>query len=117
MTKKIYPSDKQEQFMVRFPDGLRDRIREAAEKNNRSMNAEIIATLEREYPPYTDVMHIHLDNIRKALGKYEKATDPKERLRLQMLVEAMVTSGNNFFIDWEDDEDEDNTPTKADKNP
>lgn len=113
MTKKIYPSDKQEQFMVRFPDGLRDRIRMAAEKNNRSMNAEIVATLEHEYPPSTDVMHVHLDDIRKALDMYEKATDPKDRLRLQLLVETMVTSGNKFSIDWEDDDDD--TPTKADK--
>jgi plasmid stability protein len=51
MTKKIYPSDKQEQFMVRFPDGLRDRIRVAAEKNNRSMNAEIVSRLEASFAP------------------------------------------------------------------
>lgn len=37
--------------MVRFPDGLRERIKKAADKNNRSMNAEIIATLEDVYPP------------------------------------------------------------------
>lgn len=35
-----------EQYTVRFPDGLRDRIKSAAEANNRSMNAEIVARLE-----------------------------------------------------------------------
>lgn len=35
-----------EQFVVRFPDGMRDRIREAAETNGRSMNAEIIYRLQ-----------------------------------------------------------------------
>lgn len=39
-----------EQFTVRFPDGLRDRIKVAAESNGRSMNAEIVATLEDAYP-------------------------------------------------------------------
>ena len=39
-----------EQYTVRFPDGLRDRIKAAAEANNRSMNAEIVATLEEKYP-------------------------------------------------------------------
>lgn len=35
-----------EQFVVRFPDGMRDRIRAAAEENGRSMNAEIIYRLQ-----------------------------------------------------------------------
>lgn len=39
-----------DQYTVRFPDGLRDRIKVAAEENGRSMNAEIVATLEERYP-------------------------------------------------------------------
>ncbi|RWI85957.1 MAG: Arc family DNA-binding protein [Mesorhizobium sp.] len=41
-----YPSDRQDQFMLRLPDGMRQRLKEAAESNQRSMNAEIIARLE-----------------------------------------------------------------------
>ena len=52
-SKPIYPSDKQDQFMVRLPDGMRDRIKREAEKNGRSMNAEIVAALEEKYPPKT----------------------------------------------------------------
>jgi hypothetical protein len=37
-------------FIIRMPEGLRDRIRVAAERNNRSMNAEIVGTLEAFYP-------------------------------------------------------------------
>lgn len=37
-------------FSVRMPDGMRERIRVAADLNARSMNAEIIATLEAKYP-------------------------------------------------------------------
>lgn len=36
-------------FIVRFPDGMRDRIKNEAAKNGRSMNAEIIARLERSF--------------------------------------------------------------------
>lgn len=36
----------QDQFMLRLPNGMRDRVRTLAEKNNRSMNSEIIAALE-----------------------------------------------------------------------
>lgn len=43
----------QDKFVVRLPDGMRDRIKAAAEANNRSMNAEIVATLEDKYPVRT----------------------------------------------------------------
>lgn len=39
-----------DKFMLRLPDGMRDRIKTAADANNRSMNAEIVATLEEKYP-------------------------------------------------------------------
>ena len=38
-----------DKFVVRLPDGMRDRIAEAAEANNRSMNAEIVARLEASF--------------------------------------------------------------------
>lgn len=38
---------KSDQFALRLPDGLRDRLRAAAEENRRSMNAEIVVHLER----------------------------------------------------------------------
>ena len=41
-----FPSQKQDKFTVRFPDGMRDKIAEIAKKNNRSMNSEIILALE-----------------------------------------------------------------------
>ncbi|MFN8681683.1 Arc family DNA-binding protein [Paracoccus sp. P2] len=37
-------------LMVRVPEGLRDRIKAAAEANGRSQNSEIVATLEEKYP-------------------------------------------------------------------
>ncbi|MDB5822166.1 MAG: hypothetical protein JWR21_870 [Herminiimonas sp.] len=35
--------------MVRLPDGMRDRIADAAKASNRSMNAEIVARLQKSY--------------------------------------------------------------------
>jgi Arc-like DNA binding domain len=47
MTKKPpAPSDIADKFMLRMPEGMRGRIAAEAEKNNRSMNAEIISRLE-----------------------------------------------------------------------
>jgi hypothetical protein len=49
-TKPKYPSQAQEQFVVRLPDGMRDRIAAAAKRNGRSMNAEIVHALEEAFP-------------------------------------------------------------------
>ncbi len=40
----------QDKFIIRLPDGMRDRIKAEADRNGRSMNAEIVATLENRYP-------------------------------------------------------------------
>ncbi|EJC69376.1 Arc-like DNA binding domain protein [Rhizobium leguminosarum bv. viciae WSM1455] len=46
MARGDFPSAKQDQFVLRLPDGMRERIKESAERNGRSMNAEIVALIE-----------------------------------------------------------------------
>ncbi|MFP1884428.1 Arc family DNA-binding protein [Lonsdalea quercina] len=41
-----YPSQMQDKFNLRFPDGMRDAIADRAKANGRSMNSEIIAALD-----------------------------------------------------------------------
>ena len=40
-----------DQFNLRLPAGLRERVRLSAEANNRSMNSELIALIEKSLPP------------------------------------------------------------------
>lgn len=47
--EELAPSRTAEQFVVRFPDGMRDRIAEAAKAAGRSMNAEIVARLDSSF--------------------------------------------------------------------
>lgn len=53
--KQICTSLKADKFVVRLPQGLRERINEASGKNHRSMNGQIVARidgsldLERKY--------------------------------------------------------------------
>ena len=59
--------------MLRFPDGMRDKIAEIAKSNGRSMNAEIIARLEQSFsntPQKMDMFDLMeaLDNESKRLG-------------------------------------------------
>ncbi|WP_159262533.1 Arc family DNA-binding protein [Proteus mirabilis] len=44
MTK--YPSQLQDKFNLRLPDGMKDAIAERAKKNGRSINSEIVQILE-----------------------------------------------------------------------
>ena len=45
-TKKRYPSQSQEQFVVRLPDGMRAQIAAEAQAAGRSMNAEVVQRLQ-----------------------------------------------------------------------
>lgn len=65
-----------DQFVLRLPDGMRDRIKAAAERNNRSMNAEIVATLEEKYPKP------NLDYILGPLADAYADASPDERRRI-----------------------------------
>jgi hypothetical protein len=50
MTKRAPPPSRTaDQFVTRLPDGMRDRIAEAAKNNNRSMNAEIVERLSATF--------------------------------------------------------------------
>lgn len=44
-----YPSDAADKYVLRFPDGMRDRLKQAAAANNRTLNAEIVARLQRSF--------------------------------------------------------------------
>ena len=89
MARPKFRSDEQDQFMVRMPLGMRDRIKFAAEANNRSMNAEIVATLSEAYPapdPFQLAMREMADILtRRRLGtslpgEYEALPDFIKRI-------------------------------------
>jgi plasmid stability protein len=90
-----------DKFMLRFPDGMRARIKIRADKNNRSMNAEIVSTLELAYPAPADTMHLVIDDIRRVLDDYEKEKDPQRRMYLQHTVEGLAAG--HMTIDWENE--------------
>ncbi|MBZ0124099.1 MAG: Arc family DNA-binding protein [Roseovarius sp.] len=90
-----YPSQKQDKFVLRLPEGLRDRIKAAAERNGRSMNAEIVQLLERQYPEPMDLPSDQIEAIRALLVEYESEEDPKKRLGIRNTI-AQVALGKTF---------------------
>lgn len=95
---KKFPSEQQERFIIRLPDGMRDRIKEAARRSGRSMNAEIVAALETFYPEEPTVEEL-LDRVHAAIEQ-SKHTDnvPYRKLLVQALEEFSdrVSSGLEF---------------------
>ena len=49
--------------MLRFPPGMRDRIKRAADTKGRSMNAEIVATLAEHYPEPAEAFETAVDAL------------------------------------------------------
>lgn len=56
--KAAFPSDAADKVLVRMPDGMRDRIKEEAKANKRTMNAEIVARLAQSFEPSGDTAHL-----------------------------------------------------------
>ncbi|MDM5178490.1 Arc family DNA-binding protein [Massilia sp. DJPM01] len=75
MAKKPYPSEVLDRYIVRLPDGMRDQIARAAEKNGRSMNSEIVArlafTFEKDLTDWVSGNAVE----RADAGKYDEIAD------------------------------------------
>jgi len=48
-TARQFPSDEADKFVVRLPDGMRDRLKASAKSNNRTLNAEIVSRLQASF--------------------------------------------------------------------
>lgn len=66
MARPEYPSDASDKILLRLPDGLRERIKIRADFNKRSMNSEIVATLDHNYPELPTLKRLS-ENLRSSL--------------------------------------------------
>lgn len=73
MSKDLPPSRTAEQFVVRFPDGMRDKIADAAKANSRSMNAEIVARLQSSLESNDSSLAPVLARLERSLSDAELA--------------------------------------------
>lgn len=79
MTK--YPSQMQDKFNLRFPDGMREKVALMAQRNGRSMNAELIKIIEEALA--RDLI------VQQERDSSAEIADPNDReLYVQSLVKA-----------------------------
>lgn len=69
--QKLPPSRTADQYVLRFPDGMRDRIADEAKSHGRSMNAEIVARLQASLDGLSLPESI-LDRLRESAAKNKR---------------------------------------------
>lgn len=83
-----YPSQMQDKFNLRFPDGMRDAIAERAKQNGRSMNSEIIQMIEDQLNMPTDqVVASSLDSLESTIAQQRELL-----YKQSMLTKELTTS-------------------------
>lgn len=87
MERKPYPSENQERFIVRLPDGMRDLIADEAKKNNRSMNAEIVARLQQSFQP--NIRWAQGGDVTRLITGEAAASDSEFELLVRAMQEAL----------------------------
>ncbi|MER8846791.1 Arc family DNA-binding protein [Mesorhizobium australicum] len=93
-----YPSQLAERFQVRLPNGMRDRIAQSAERNGRSMNAEIVQALDQFFPPEPSIEQI-LERVHATIDMASKANSlPYRKVLLDALAQLSdrLASGLEF---------------------
>ncbi|MBY3086082.1 Arc family DNA-binding protein [Rhizobium laguerreae] len=91
------PVRDQDKFMLRLPEGMRDRIKLSAERNGRSMNAEIVQALEQMFPPEPTVEEV-LEKVHSALTLAKSSFVPYRKPLVDSLEELTerLASGIEF---------------------
>ncbi|MCQ0990351.1 Arc family DNA-binding protein [Jiella marina] len=89
MSKK--PAQPQDKYVLRLPDGMRDRIKAAADVNNRSMNAEIIARLEGSF----------IDDASEQIERQDRMLSEQTAAFLSLAEELRETKSNMTRIERE----------------
>ena len=82
--RERFPSEDQDRFMVRLPDGMRAKIRDAAKAHNRNMNGEIIARLEASF---AEAEGGDLAAISASAGDLEQRVSALERAMLAVIAD------------------------------
>ena len=81
----------QDKFMLRLPDGMRERLKMAAAENNRSLNAEIISRLELTLEHFADLSAFGMDAVARRL---ESSMAISEEVMHKLIYELRAAGGS-----------------------
>lgn len=109
------PSRSLDKVIVRLPDGMRDRIREAAEKNNRSMNAEIVSRLEASFSMDIPLVHGTVNTIQGFQTIAQQLITLAKNPQFQAFIKGIDQSSSKEIEHLPEDDKQPNSPNKADE--
>lgn len=90
MAEKQKPaSDLADKFVVRMPEGLRERISIAAEQSGQSMNAEIVQALESSFVDTAELQDF-LADIDFIVRAYRKPRSSDDRLIIRQVTSDLT---------------------------
>lgn len=105
MKQAIYSSRTADKFVVRLPDGMRERIADVARNHHRSMNSEIIARLEQsllhDVPDAHQTLQAHLDSPelssheRELLQRFRQLTRRQQNALVALIAHDVEMSNEN----------------------
>lgn len=84
-----------DQFQLRLPEGMRERIKAAADRNGRSMNTEIVAALEEHFPP----LKLDVSAVETVLHYIHNATtEAQVKARVEEVNARFLTMGSPLRV-------------------
>ena len=100
MKKKtnLPPSKLMDQYALRFPEGLRDKIAAAAKESGRSMNAEIIHRLEASFAqpmpdpllPHAERMNVLAEQVKEKTNRHIADMETAFDVRLNNMIKKSI---------------------------
>ncbi|OYX13712.1 MAG: hypothetical protein B7Z15_06350 [Rhizobiales bacterium 32-66-8] len=81
----------QDKFMLRLPDGMRERLKAVAAENNRSLNAEIVSRLEMTLERMSDINAFGMDAFARRL---EASLAISEEVMFKLIYELRAAGGS-----------------------
>lgn len=84
------PRQPQDKYILRMPDGMRDKLKAEAEHNKRSLNAEIVGRLELSLEHFHELSAIGMGQFVRRL---EANIEASERMAFRLAAELRMAAG------------------------
>ncbi|MGO7370583.1 Arc family DNA-binding protein [Rhizobium leguminosarum] len=104
------PGRGSDQFPLRLPEGMRERVKAAADASGRSMNAEVIDRLERSFEARSTDLSGLEESIKKAVAELVDSVEgrnPNNIKSLKFLKKFMAVNMLKSLLDLDDEDSDD----------
>lgn len=93
MPDKAFPSDKADKFVIRLPDGMREKIKNDADQQGRSMNAQIVFMLQEYFNSKDD----EFNELKNLASESQSPTNEISTLNIVLDTNGQPISWNEVF--------------------